>query len=141
MKHWHEVRNATPWTSGRLPADLVNVPRAAPADRLLASAAAHGWWGARLDLDGVTDKPGFFAACARDLALPGYFGRNWDALWDCLRDDGLLPEQGRRLIVVDRWKAFAERRPAAWDTARDLFRDAADLWRDTDTPTAVLVRL
>ncbi|NUU21018.1 MAG: barstar family protein [Streptomycetaceae bacterium] len=140
MKRWHEVRNATPWTSGLLPADLVDVPHAASADRLLASARAHGWWATRLDLAEAVDKAGFFTACARDLRLPDYFGRNWDALWDCLSDDTLLPEPGRRLIAVDRWHHFAERDPSDWATARGLLREASDHWYETPTPLVVLIR-
>ncbi|MGW0663020.1 barstar family protein [Streptodolium elevatio] len=141
MRTWHEVRNATPWTSGLLPGDLVDVPHAAAAPRLLESARAHGWWGVRLDLGESADKPSFFAACARDLRLPPYFGRNWDALWDCLSDDTLLPAEGRRLVVVDRWRLFAERAPGDWTTARKLLRDAADRWRDTGSPLVVLIRI
>ncbi|WTW94459.1 barstar family protein [Streptomycetaceae bacterium NBC_01309] len=141
MRTWHEVRNATPWTSALLPGDLVDVPHAAAARRLLASADAHGWWGARLDLGEAADKASFFAACARDLRLPGYFGRNWDALWDCLTDATLLPSEGRRLIVVDRWRRFAERAPGDWTTARNLLREAADRWRDTESPLVALVRI
>ncbi|MDI2126151.1 barstar family protein [Yinghuangia seranimata] len=140
IRRWHEVRNATPWTSGLLPGDLADVPYAAPGERLRASAEAHGWAYARLDLAGVTDKAGFMDACARDLRLPGYFGRNWDALWDCLTDPGLLPEPGRRLLVVHGWHRFAEHDPDAWAAARNVLRETAEHWRDTATPLVVLVR-
>ncbi|WP_436773921.1 barstar family protein [Yinghuangia sp. YIM S09857] len=141
MRTWHEVRNATPWTSGLLPGDLVDLPHAAAARRLVDSAHTHGWWGARLDLGEAHDTPSFFAACARDLRLPGYFGRNWDALWDCLTDDTLLPTERRRLVAVDRWRRFAERAPGDWTAARNLLREAADYWHETDSPLVVLVRL
>lgn len=140
MRPWHEVRNATPWTAGLLPADLADVPHAAKPARMAESAAAHGWWSARIDLHGVADKSGFLAACGRDLALPDYYGANWDALWDCLTDDTLLPPQGKRLVVVDRWRGFAEREPGDWSSGRNLLREAADRWRGTPAPLAVLVR-
>jgi RNAse (barnase) inhibitor barstar len=137
---WHEVRNATAWTAGLLRPDFVDVPHAASAERLLASAALHGWTGHRLDLSGVRDKAGFMAACARDLALPDYFGANWDALWDCLTDETLLPDPGRRLVVVDHWQRFAEHARADWDAARGLLCEAVEHWRRTATPVVVLVR-
>ncbi len=45
-----------------------------------------------LDLDGVTDKAGLTDRCARALALPDWFGRNWDALADSLSDRTVWPE-------------------------------------------------
>ncbi len=48
-----------------------------------------------LDLDGVTDKAGLMDRCARDLDLPDWFGRNWDALADSLADPSLWPEGAR----------------------------------------------
>ncbi|MCF2531272.1 barstar family protein [Yinghuangia soli] len=141
MKRWHEVRNATPWTSGLLPGDLADVPHAAPAARMAESAAVHGWWSARLDLAGAADKAGFLAACGRDLALPDYYGANWDALWDCLTDETLLPPQRRRLIVVDRWRRFAERDPGDWSAGRNLLREAAGHWSGTTAALVVLIRI
>jgi RNAse (barnase) inhibitor barstar len=41
-----------------------------------------------VQLDGslIDDKATFLAAVAEALAFPAYFGMNWDALNDCLRD-------------------------------------------------------
>ncbi|MFI9346066.1 barstar family protein [Streptomyces sp. NPDC052773] len=82
-----------------------------------------------LDLDGVTDKAGLMDRCARTLALPDWFGRNWDALADSLTDHGLWPgdsvERGL-LVVVRNWQAYAEARPDEWRTAREVFSQATD---------------
>lgn len=83
-----------------------------------------------LDLDGVTDKAALMDRCARDLELPGYFGRNWDALADVLSDPGLWPEpadgQGP-LVVVRNWRPYAEARPDEWETAQEVFAQASSL--------------
>jgi hypothetical protein len=34
----------------------------------------------------LREPPSLFATFARELSFPGYFGHNWDALVDCLRD-------------------------------------------------------
>jgi hypothetical protein len=82
-----------------------------------------------LDLDGVTDKAGLMDRCARDLALPEWFGRNWDALADCLADPALWPggavERGL-LVIVRGWRAYAEKRPEEWQVAEEIFAEATD---------------
>ena len=83
-----------------------------------------------LDLDGVTDKAGLMDRCARDLRLPDYFGRNWDALADVLSDPGLWSEDaaGKEAVVVVRnWRPYAEARPDEWGTAREVFSQASAL--------------
>ena len=46
---------------------------------------------ARLDHDGLLD------ALARTLEFPAYFGRNWDAAWDCLTE---LDWPRNKLLVI-----------------------------------------
>ncbi|MFC5803845.1 barstar family protein [Streptomyces formicae] len=76
-----------------------------------------------LDLHGVTDKPGFMERCAGDLELPAWFGRNWDALADCLTD---LPGDEGTLVLVLRWQEYAAARPREWATAQEVFAQAVD---------------
>jgi hypothetical protein len=44
-------------------------------------------------------KRDLFAALAVELQLPDYFGWNWDALEECLRDLSWLPE-GKGVVLV-----------------------------------------
>ncbi|MFF8867145.1 MULTISPECIES: barstar family protein [unclassified Streptomyces] len=82
-----------------------------------------------LDLAGVTDKPGLMDRVARALALPDWFGRNWDALADSLCDHTVWPEgaveQGM-LVVVRGWQPYAEASPREWRTAQEVFAEAVD---------------
>ncbi|WP_328870004.1 barstar family protein [Streptomyces sp. NBC_00287] len=79
---------------------------------------------ATLDLAGVTDKAGLMDRCLRDLGLPDYFGRNWDALADVLSDPGLWPED-TAVIVVRNWQPYADVRPDEWGIAREVFSGAS----------------
>ncbi|MFI6655506.1 barstar family protein [Streptomyces sp. NPDC050523] len=82
-----------------------------------------------LDLDGVTDKAGLMDRCARALRLPDWFGRNWDALADSLGDRTVWPEGAAErglLLVVRDWRPYAKARPDEWETAQEIFAEAAD---------------
>ncbi|MEU1479758.1 barstar family protein [Streptomyces sp. NPDC005760] len=83
-----------------------------------------------LDLDGVTDKAALMDRSARDLRLPEWFGRNWDALADVLSDPGLWSggAAGEETVVVVRhWERYAQARPDEWATAREVFAQASAL--------------
>ncbi|QGZ47958.1 hypothetical protein GPZ77_05765 [Streptomyces sp. QHH-9511] len=86
-----------------------------------------------LDLHGVGDKAAFMDRCATALALPDWFGRNWDALADCLTD---LPEPGPVALVVTGWQVYAEAHPLEWRLAQDVFATAVD-----ERPTHLTVLL
>ncbi|MBX9426360.1 MULTISPECIES: barstar family protein [Streptomyces] len=73
-----------------------------------------------LDLHGVTDKTAFMNRCVRALPLPVWFGRNWDALADCLAD-----MRRPMAIVVTGWQAYAEASPDEWGIAEEVFSAAA----------------
>ncbi|MFB7866685.1 MULTISPECIES: barstar family protein [unclassified Streptomyces] len=73
-----------------------------------------------LDLHGVTDKRAFMNRCVRALPLPVWFGRNWDALADCLAD-----MREPMAIVVTHWHAYAEAEPDEWSVAQEVFSAAA----------------
>ncbi|MFB6847472.1 barstar family protein [Streptomyces sp. NPDC056373] len=81
-----------------------------------------------LDLGGVTDKAGLMDRCVRDLALPDWFGRNWDALADSLADPTVWPEGAAAeglLIVVRDWQRYAATRADEWEILREVFGEAA----------------
>ncbi|MER7624041.1 barstar family protein [Streptomyces sp. NPDC126503] len=73
-----------------------------------------------LDLHGVIDKTAFMNRCVRTLPLPVWFGRNWDALADCLAD-----MREPMAIVVTGWQAYAEAHPDDWTIAQEVFSAAA----------------
>ncbi|WP_370410987.1 barstar family protein [Streptomyces fradiae] len=86
-----------------------------------------------LDLHGVADKTAFMNRCVRALPLPVWFGRNWDALADCLAD-----MRAPMAIVVTHWQAYAEAEPEEWSTAQEVFSAAA---RASSAGLAVLLSL
>ena len=61
--------------------------------------AAGRWVVARLDGATMPDADHLFYEFSEAFLFPGYFGENWNALWDCLRDLKWLPADGYLLIV------------------------------------------
>ncbi len=110
------------------------------ASAVVSRAAAAGWRCFHLDCVGVADKSAFLAASARAMAFPPYFGNNWDALEDSLRDLTWAPAERGYLVLFDGVARFADTRPAEFATALDILRSAVDSWRDTATPMTVLLR-
>ena len=65
------------------------------------------WWSAG---HASRTRDGLFTEWAAALAFPDYFGRNWDALLDCLRD--LVEERPHTLVVTDAAELLADEPPA-----------------------------
>jgi RNAse (barnase) inhibitor barstar len=47
---------------------------------------------------GISSRDQLFESLRQRLRLPDYFGDNWDALSDCLRDPSWLPQ--RRVVIM-----------------------------------------
>ncbi|MGW1200620.1 barstar family protein [Streptomyces sp. NPDC002536] len=116
-------------------------PTDSPAHVAVAAAEAD-WRVARLRLEGVQDKTAFLERCAAELDLPEWFGRNWDALADCLMDLSWWRETGKfrgYLLIAEDWDAFAKAVPGAARTAESVLADAVDFWADREAPLTVLL--
>lgn len=123
---------------------ITRFPAQLPAADVVEAARAARRQAGLLDLAGVTGKAEFMERCARHLALPDWFGRNWDALHDCLTDpDWRLPGPAGdlgRVVVVSGWREYADAAAGEWDIAQRVFTDASGYWRGTGTPLAVLLQ-
>ncbi|HEV7651284.1 MAG TPA: barstar family protein [Actinophytocola sp.] len=74
----------------------------------------------------IRSKDDFYTAVAAALSFPDWFGRNLDALADCLRDLSWLPA-GEHVLV---WSAPAVFR----DADPEGYRAVADVLTDTIKP-------
>ncbi|ROO85633.1 barstar (barnase inhibitor) [Actinocorallia herbida] len=98
-----------------------------------AAPAAAG----TLDGRACCTRAAFFTEAARALPLPPYFGRNWDALYDSLRD--LTP---RALTVTDAEHLLADEPPAQFAALLALLGDArCTVTLVTPAPAALETRL
>lgn len=112
-----------------------------PLAPALEAAHAAGWATVRLDLEGVRGKAELMRRCGVALRLPEWFGGNWDALADSLRDLSWLPEAAGRLVAVTSWREYAAARPGDWGTLVEILEEAVDFWRARDGGPGFVVLL
>jgi hypothetical protein len=94
------------------------VYRTSNSGAVLDAVQASGLDYARIEFRG---RP-LFDAIAEALSFPDWFGRNWDALEDCLTDLAWREASGHVLVFLD----FPH--GAALDELFDVLRSAAQHW-------------
>lgn len=102
-----------------LPAGVMPVAGAVDLVALEAECDARGRPTVVLDTESVEDKEGFMAAVSYALGLPGWFGRNWDALAECLGD---VPAS--TVLVWDGWTDMARADPRDTEVAIEVFAES-----------------
>ncbi|MEV7418909.1 barstar family protein [Streptomyces sp. NPDC089919] len=102
-----------------------------PLAPALAAAAEAGWRTYRLDLAGVRSRAALMDRCAQVLDLPPWFGRNWDALADCLTDLSWEPEVPGRLLALTSWSRYAAARPREAEVLQEVLESVVDHWRES----------
>jgi RNAse (barnase) inhibitor barstar len=124
---------------GDRPPGLYRLNLNAEIDRLPVLAAEYDWQFFYIDGKTIHNKVDFFRVCAIVLRFPDYFGQNWDAFADCLRD---LDETSANqyVLLFDQPDPFAQNYPEEWATALNIFEEAVEFWQTTDTPMYILFR-
>lgn len=74
-----------------------------------------------LKLDDCADWAALHERIRKTFGFPAYYGRNWDAMWDCLRDV-FFPAVPHR-IVVEGLGAMAGDLQKYSGTLREIFTD------------------
>ena len=105
---------------------------------LCVLARSLGFECSRVDLEGCFDKGEFLDRIARALAFPAWFGRNWDALFDCISDLAWRPAPGY-VLVFEHAAALQHTEPEVFDTALAILSDAAVSWQERGIPFRVFV--
>lgn len=82
----------------------------------------------RIDLAGVAGKEALLDRIAGALRFPAWFGRNWDALEDCLADLSWIDACGH-VLLVEGASATVER-----GILIDILRSAAAFWAERKRP-------
>jgi len=109
------------------------------ASEIVAAAKTAGLQVYKIDLARARGKSGLFEALSKALKFPAHFGKNWDALNDCLTDLTWVDGRGWVLILAH-GRPFAAKHPAEFDIALDLFNGVAAWWQEDGKPFWVLVQ-
>jgi hypothetical protein len=126
--------------AGTVPSGVYRLASSASAAALAAGAGEAGWTFFQLEGGEITSKTAFLGACAAAMGFPDYFGANWDALEDNLRDLSWAPAKAGYLVLYDGAGVFAAAAPADFRVALAILRSAAAFWARTATPMIVLLR-
>jgi hypothetical protein len=126
--------------AGRIPPGIYQFASRARPATIAKQAAPGGWRFFYLDGRQIASKSDFLQACVASLGLPDYFGNNWDALEDSLRDLAWAPARNGYLVLYDHVGRFACGQPEAFAVALAILRESVATWRATSTPMAVLLR-
>lgn len=86
-----------------------------------------------LDMARIEARGDPLDALARALQFPGWFGRNWDALEDCLSDLSWRPARGH-LLLFDGFPRGDER-----GVLIDVLRSSAQFWAARSHPFFAVV--
>jgi hypothetical protein len=95
----------------------------ATAREVVAEAERRGAHPHALDGHGMPGKAAALDAIAAALSFPDYFGRNLDALYDCLTDLSWLPP-GEHVLVWSHPDVLRDGDPGAYEGITATLRDA-----------------
>jgi hypothetical protein len=87
----------------------------------------------RASVGNVADEIGMFRAIAAAMEFPDYFGNNWDALDECLRDLEWLPANGYVLVLTEA-RGMWRHSPLCCGMLIESWLLAAELWAKENIP-------
>ena len=122
--------------------NIVQAIRAYRPDDLQAAAQEVGHHFLYTNLSEAKDKQDVLDIIARDFLFPDHFGKNLDALYDCITDTVHKSGPQPGFIVVLELLPDAMRMDReAREQLLDAFRDAADFWSERKFPFRVFYSL
>jgi RNAse (barnase) inhibitor barstar len=114
-----------------LKANIVQSIRAFRPELLQEIAQAQGLHFLYANLASAQSKQDVLDMIAKNFTFPAHFGKNFDALYDCLTDS--LHKSGQQpgfIVVLEHIPANVKFDKESREQLLDIFRDAADFWAD-----------
>lgn len=108
-------------------------------DEIVAAAKTAGLQVYKIDLAKARSKNQLLDAFAKALAFPEQFGKNWDALNDCLTDLAWLDGKGW-VLILSNCQAFASANEEDFALLLELLEGVTVSWKEDGKPFWVLVQ-
>ena len=115
--------------------NIVQAIRAYRVDDLMQAAAGAGQHFLYANLANAQSKQEVLEGIAGSFLFPQHFGKNLDALYDCMTD--LVHKSGQQpgfVVVLEQLPDNPRFDREAREQLLDVFRDAADFWADRRIP-------
>ena len=115
--------------------NIVQSIRAYRVDELLQAAADAGQHFLYANLTAAQSKQEVLETIAEAFLFPTHFGKNFDALYDCMTD--LVAKAGSQpgfVAVVEQIPDNSRFDREAREQLLDVFREAADFWGERKVP-------
>lgn len=115
--------------------NLVQAIRAYRVDDLMAAAERSGHHFLYANLSQAQSKQDVLDMIAAAFLFPAHFGKNLDALYDCMTD--LVHKSGQQpgfVVVLEQLPDNARFDREAREQLLEVFRDAAEFWGDRRIP-------
>jgi RNAse (barnase) inhibitor barstar len=115
--------------------NIVQSIRAYRVDELMDAAQAAGQHFLYANLANAQSKPEVLEAIATSFTFPAHFGKNLDALYDCMTD--LVHKSGQQpgfVVVLEQLPDNPRFDREVREQLLDVFRDAADYWGERRIP-------
>jgi len=115
--------------------NIVQAIRAYRVDELMQAADAAGQHFLYVNLAQAQSKQDVLDAIAAAFLFPAHFGKNLDALFDCMTD--VVHKAGMQpgfVVVIEQLPDNARFDREAREQLLEVFRDAAEFWSDRRIP-------
>ena len=115
--------------------NIVQSIRAYRVDDLMKAAQEAGHHFLYANVSAAPGKPEVLETIARAFTFPEHFGKNLDALYDCMTD--LVNKSGQQpgfVVVLEQLPDNPRFDREAREQLLDVFRDAADFWAERRIP-------
>lgn len=117
---------------------IVSIRQSTDINAIRQAAVSRGLAFFEVDLSTSATKEDFLSCISETLKFPSYFGMNWDALEECLKDMEWCNSAGY-VIVLNNPGVFSHKAPEDFKMLQAVLKSAAQYWKSQQKPFYVIL--